>query len=115
MKSDDLVTKDVLAGGDVLGNSDSPGVAVGNQVVGSPVLGSGIVETLLVDLEEGKVAGRGGSAVIASALGEVVDDRTVVRLGPGVPLELDLATSGDSGKLGARLAGLWYFVSRIRV
>lgn len=100
------MTEDVLAGSNVLGNSDSPGVAVGDQVVGGPALRRGIVEALLVDLEEGKVAGRGGSAVIASALCEVVDNGTVVRLRPGVPLELDGATSSNGGDLSTGLTAL---------
>lgn len=106
MESDNLVTEDVLAGSDVLGNSDGPGVAVGDQIVGGPVLGSGIVQALLVDLEEREVASGDGSAVVAGALGEVVQDGTVVRLGPGVPLELDLTTSSDGGDLGTRLTAL---------
>ena len=106
MKSDDLVTKDVLAGSDILGNSDGPGVAVGDQVVGSPVLGGGVVEALGINLEEREVTSRDGSAVIASALGQVVQNGTVVRLGPGVPLELDGTTSSDSGDLGTRLTAL---------
>ena len=106
MESDDLVAEDVLAGSDVLGNSDGPGVTIRDQVVGSPVLGSTIVESLGVNLEEGKVTSGGGSAVVAGALGQVVDDGTVVRLGPGVPLELDGATSLDRGDLGTRLAVL---------
>ena len=100
------MTEDVLAGSDVLGNSDGPGVAVGDQVVGGPAVGGGIVESLLVDLEEGKVTGGDGSAVVTGALGQVVHDGTVVRLGPGVPLELDGTTSGDSGDLSTGLAVL---------
>ena len=106
MESNNLVTENVLAGSDVLGDSDGPGVAVLDQVVGCPAVGGGVVESLLVDLEEGKVTGGDGSAVVTGALGQVVKDGTVVRLGPGVPLELDGATSGDSGDLGTGLAVL---------
>lgn len=97
MEGDDLVAEDVLTRGERLGDSDGPGVAVGDQLVGGPVVGGGVVETLLVDLEERQVARGDGGAVIASALRHVVEDGTVVGLGPGVPLELDLATSGDLG------------------
>jgi hypothetical protein len=113
VKGDDLVTENVLAGSDVLGDGDGPGEVVLDEIIGSPVLGSGIVQSLLVDLEEGKVTSRSRGAVVTGALRQVVQNGTVVRLGPGVPLELDLATSGDRGDLGARLAGLWYFVSRV--
>jgi hypothetical protein len=78
VESNDLVTKDVLAGSNVLGNSDSPGVAVRNQVVGSPALSSGIIESLLVNLEEGKVASRGRSGIIDA--GEVIQYRTFVQV-----------------------------------
>lgn len=49
-----------------------------------------------------------GSAVIAIALGEVVNDRTVVRLRPGVrtPLDLDVGTSSDLGGDGTSLCVL---------
>jgi hypothetical protein len=114
VESDDLVAEDVLAGSDVFGNSDSPGIAVGNQVVGSPVLGSGIIDALLVDLEEGKVTSRGGSAVVAGALGQVVEDRTVVRLRPGVPLKLDGATGSDRSDLGTRLTALWSWLEMFK-
>ena len=106
MEGDDLVAEDVLAGSDVLGDSDGPGVAVGDQVIGGPAVGSSVVEALLIDLEEGEVTGGGGGAVVAGALGEVVEDGAVVRLGPGVPLELDLATSSDLGDLGTGLTAL---------
>lgn len=113
MKCDDLVTENVLAGSDVLGDGDGPGEVVGDEVVRGPALRSGIVQSLLVNLEEGKVTSFNGSAVVTGAPRQVVQNGTVVRLGPGVPLELDLTTSGDSGELGARLAGLWYLVSRV--
>jgi hypothetical protein len=113
VKGDDLVAENVLAGSDVFGDSDGPSEVVLDEVVGGPVLRSGIVQSLLVDLEEGQVTSLDGSAVVTSALRQVVQNGTVVRLGPGVPLKLDLTTSGDSGDLGARLAGLWYLVSRL--
>jgi len=108
------VTENVLAGSDVLGDSDGPGEVVLDEVVRGPVLRSGIVQSLLVDLEEREVTSIDGGAVVTGTLRQVVHDGTVVRLGPGVPLELDLTTSGDSGELRARLAGLWCFVSPIR-
>ena len=99
VKGNDLVTENVLAWSERFRDRHLPCITCGDQVVGGPVLGSTVVKTGLVDLEEGKVTGGDGGAVITSALGEVVDDGTVVRLGPGVPLELDLATSGDGGDL----------------
>jgi len=101
VKGDDLVTKDVLAGGDVLGNSDGPGEVVGDEVVRGPVLGRGVVQASLVNLEEREVTSRDAGAVVTSAPGQVVQNGTVVRLGPGVPLELDGTTSSDSGNSGA--------------
>jgi hypothetical protein len=108
VESDDLVTENVLARSERLGDGDRPLAIGSNELVGSPLARSGaaIDQASLVNLEELEGLLVDGGAVITSALGEVVDDGTVVRLGPGVPLELDLATSGDRGELGARLAGL---------
>ena len=106
VKRDDLVTKDVLAGSDVLGDSNGPGEVVGDEVVRGPVLGSAVVQARLVDLEEREVARCDRRAVVAGTLGQVVQNRTVVRLGPGVPLQLNGTTSGDSSDLVTRLTGL---------
>lgn len=100
------MTENILAGSDVIGDSDSPSEVVLDEIVGSPVLGSGIVQSLLVNLEEGEVTSFNLSAVVTGALRQVVQNGTVVRLGPGVPLELDLATGGDRGESGTSLAGL---------
>lgn len=106
MQGDNLVTENVLTRSKGLGDGDGPGVAIGDQVVRGPVLGGGVVQALLVDLEEREVAGGGLGAVVTVAPRHVVEDGTVVRLGPGVPLELNLATSSDLSSLGAGLAAL---------
>ncbi|CRK28558.1 hypothetical protein BN1723_014141, partial [Verticillium longisporum] len=66
-------------------------------------------EADLGDLEELERGLVDGGAVTAAARGEVVDDGTLVGLGPGVPLEEDLATGGDDGGAlgvgGAAVAG----------
>lgn len=61
-------------------------------------------------LEELKSLLVDAGAVITSALGEIVNDGTVVRLRPGIrtPLDIDLAASGDSG---GDLAGLGFAVA----
>lgn len=60
-----------------------------------------------MDLEE--VEGPGGRGAVAVDLGEVVDDRAVVGLGPGVPLQLEgvarLDGDGSAAWLRALVAG----------
>lgn len=99
MECDDLVAEDVEAGGDVLGNLDEPAVAVLNELVGTPLAGGGgtVDKADLVDLEELEGGLVNGLAAGGAAVGEVVDHRTVVRLGPGVPLDGNLVTGLDNG------------------
>jgi len=101
VEGDDLVTEDVLAGSERLRNGDRPLAVSSDELVGSPLARSGaaIDQASLVNLEELKRLLVNGGAVVTSALGEVVDDGTVVRLGPGVsaPLDLNLAAGGDRG------------------
>ena len=101
MESDDFVAKNVLARSERLRDGDSPLAVGGDELVGSPLARgrAAIDQTGLVDLEELQSLLVDTGAVVAGALGEVVDDGTVVRLGPGVgaPLELNLATGGDRG------------------
>lgn len=91
VEGNDLVTENVVAGGDVAGDGDIPLEAVADELVGSPAAAG---QTLLGDLEELEV-GLGGAGAVSGALGEIVDERTLVRLGPGVPLDGDRLSGGD--------------------
>jgi hypothetical protein len=107
VQSDNLVTEDVVTGRDAAGDSDSAAVVVADQVVRSPGTRDAAVidETSLVDLEElqsGLVDGR----AVAIAVGQVGDDRAVVRLGPLTPLQLDATTGLDGSRDGTRLSTL---------
>jgi hypothetical protein len=111
VQSDDFVTQDVVARGEGLGDVDGPLVAVGDELVGAPLVGGGVDDTRRGELEEGEGLLVGGGAV-ALALGEVVDDGAVVGLGPGVPLQGHGAAGGDGdggfaggGFLGLRVRG----------
>lgn len=91
VERNDFVAEDVLARGKVLGDSHGPGVVVGNQLVGSPLavlvtstLNLKPLEILLLDGLE--VAGVGSS---------VSENGANVGCGPGAPVEVDFATSGD--------------------
>lgn len=73
---------------------------VGNEVVRGPVTGvaAGVQASLgdLGPLEGGLVDG----SEVARDSSDVVNDGAVVRLGPGVPLESDRATSSNAGSVG---------------
>ena len=101
VQGDDLVAQDVVARGERLGDVDGPLVAVGDELVRGPLVGGGVDDADLGQLEEAQALLVGVGAV-AGALGQVVDDRAVVGLGPGVPLEGHGAASsdGDGGLAG---------------
>jgi hypothetical protein len=101
------MTEDVVAGLDGTGDSDGAAVVVADQVVGSPGTRDAAVidETSLVDLEELQSGLVDGGAV-AIAVGQVGDDRAVVRLGPLRPLQLDAATCLDGSRDGSILGTL---------
>jgi hypothetical protein len=102
VESDYFVTKNVLAGSERLGNCDRPLAVSSNQLVSSPLARSRatIDQTSFIDLKPLKGLLVNGGAVTTSALSEVVDDGTMVRLGPGVsaPLDFNLAASGHRGR-----------------
>lgn len=99
VEGDDLVSENVEAGLDVLGDLDHPAVAVGDELVGGVLAGGGgaVDQTLLADLEELEGLLVDGLAAAGAAGGEVVEDGALVGLGPGVPLEEDAVTGGDTG------------------
>ncbi|KAI6754104.1 hypothetical protein HG530_013280 [Fusarium avenaceum] len=104
VESNDLVTEDVRTGLEAGGDGDLPGVASGNEVVGGELATGG--HTGLGDLEELEVGLVDLGAAIGTARSEVVDDGTLVRLGPGVPLDGDLLTGLDAGGLDSVLGAL---------
>ncbi len=98
MQRDDLVTKDVVARGHGLGDRDGPAVVGGDELIGCPF--AGLVRVIehalgrnLVEFQGGLV----GGGAFAVAVGEVVDDRAVMGLGPSGPLELDGGAGGHGG------------------
>jgi hypothetical protein len=76
-------------------NLDSPGVVVGNEFLGGPLA---ILEPGLIDLEKAQVLSSSLRGVVD--LGEVVEHGTNVRHGPGVPLDVETASSGHFGNFG---------------
>lgn len=119
VKRDDLVTENVVARGDVLGDLYEPGACVGNEHIRRPGTRVRPVEvTDLVDLEKLERGLVNGLAV-AVAVGQVVQNGPLVRVGPGDgPLDGDGVARVDrcvaacwSGVLVAddvaRLIGIW--------
>lgn len=98
MKCDDLVPKDVIPWGNTAGYIDSPAVVGGKKLVSGPLARDfgAIEEPFAVNLVELKfrLVYRG---TLAITVGKVVDDGTVMRVWPLGPLELDSATSRNSG------------------
>jgi hypothetical protein len=100
VKADDLVSENVVAGLEVSGNSELPGEAVTDEVVGSPVTGVAAgLETLLSDLgpSEGSLVDAGE---VTADRSEVLSDGTVVRHGPGVPLQSDNIACSNRDRVG---------------
>lgn len=109
VQCDDLVTKDVVARGHVLGDRDGPAVVGGDELIGCPVAGlGGVIEHALggnlVEFQGGLV----GGGAFAVAIREIVDDRAVMGLGPIGPLEFD---GGAGGYSGVELSGGGAFVA----
>lgn len=94
VEGDDLMSKDILSRGNALGNGNAPGEVVSDELRRSPL---SILVASLIDFEEVQTRSLGGSCIIN--LRKVVEDWTNVRLGPGVPLDIDSATSLDSSDL----------------
>ena len=72
-----------------------------DELVRGPLVGGGIEDTSTIKLEELEALLL-GSAAVAIALGQVVQDGAVVRLGPGVPSECHVAASLDRDRGLAR-------------
>jgi hypothetical protein len=94
VKSDDLVAENVVTRSDGAGDRDGPGQVVLDELGGSPLT---ILVANGVDLEELQVSSLSRGGVID--LGHVVDNGTDVRLGPGVPLDVNLSSGSDRGNL----------------
>ena len=113
MEGNDLVAEHVVPRRDARGDSDSPAVVVGDQLIGCPRTREWIVvdQADTVDLVElqGGFVDRGAFSV---AVSKVVDDRAVMTLWPSSPLELDFPPGFDRGRCltwgGAQMADdLW--------
>lgn len=95
VESDDLMTEDVATRSKSLRDSGSPGVVVLDQIGSSP----GSIQTSSIDLDPLESSRVSGSA-LSSALGNVGQNRTDVRLGPVRPLELNGTTGLDGERAG---------------
>ncbi|KAL3593230.1 hypothetical protein FPOAC2_07524 [Fusarium poae] len=91
MKSDDLVAEDVASSGQGLRDSSSPGVVVLDEIRSSP----SSIKTSSINLDPLQ-SSRVSLGALSSTLGNICEDRTDVRFGPGRPLELD-GTAGFDG------------------
>lgn len=96
VERNNLVAEDVVARGNILGDLHEPGARVSDEYVGAPVTGVGPVDVAnLVDLEELERGLVDGFA-IAVTVGEVVQNGSVVRIGPNDrPLDGDGVTRLD--------------------
>lgn len=106
MKTDDLVSENVVTSLEVLGDGKLPGETVSDELVGSP-LASVVTrdETLLGNLGPSEAPLVDAGEVSADG-SEVLGDGTVVRLGPCVPLQGDNITSSDGNGVADRLSVL---------
>jgi hypothetical protein len=96
VKTNDLVSENVVTGLEVLGDGELPGVTVRDELIGSPAAGvAARDEALLGDLGPSEASLVDAGEVAADG-GEVLGDGTMVRLGPGVPLQGDNITSSNS-------------------
>lgn len=106
VKSDDLVSENVVAGLEVSGHGELPGETVADELVGCPVAGVATRDVaLLGDLGPSK-ASLVDAGEVSADRSEVLGDGTVVRLGPGVPLQGDNIASGNSDSVADRLGAL---------
>lgn len=104
MHGDNLVAEHVVAWGDRLRDGGDPGVVVGDQLGGRPLL-SGDVDAGLVNLDPLECRLVDSRAVIAAA-GNVGENGTEVGIGPHGPLKLNGAAGRDLGGDLARLGVL---------
>lgn len=93
MESHQLVTKNVVTGSDGLGDLDHPAVVVLDQLIVTPGTRNIRVvdQTNAVDLEELE-RGLVNCLAAVTTIGKVVHDRSVVRVGPCGPLDVDAVT-----------------------
>lgn len=99
MKSNDLVTKDVVSRSDVGWDSDGPGVVVGDELIGSPRAWAGctIYKAGLINLEEFE-SSLVDCGAVAIAIRKVVKDWTLVRVWPDGPQQVNGCTGCHSGR-----------------
>lgn len=96
VKGDNFVAEDVVAWSDALRDGDSPFIAGGDQLVRRPATRPRAPrdESLLVNLIKFEFSLVGG-ATFAVAVGEVINDRAMMRLWPGGPLKLHSPASSN--------------------
>lgn len=96
VEGDDLVAQDVVSGLQVGRDLDLVAEVVAEDLVGGPgAWGGAGDEALLLDLDELERGLVHGGRVVRRC--KVVNNRAVVRLGPGVPGSSDRAASSDGG------------------
>lgn len=93
VQSNELVSQDVVAGGKCGRNLNQPAVVVGDQLVIAPGSrnGSVIHKSHAINLEELQCRLVNSFARVTTVC-EVVNDRAMVCVGPGRPLEIDLVS-----------------------
>ncbi len=98
MKRNDLMSEYIVARSDRGRNRDRPGVVVGDEIVRFPEPRGRRTtnETSFLDLEEFQTH-LVSFLTITSTLCHVVNDRSVMRLGPLVPLQINGGTRSDGG------------------
>lgn len=105
VKGNDFMANDVVAGLQRGGDSDVPREAVADQLIGGPGTRVGARDqTRLVNLDPLQGGLVDGGGVISS--GNVGDDGTVVRVGPGFPGGRDGTTSRNSSIVQQTVGGI---------
>lgn len=99
VKSNNLVTEDVEARRNVGRDLHHPSISIGNQLIRSPLSrrSRAINESRLVNFEELQAGLVNSLTAIRAAVGEVVNDRTLVRFWPGIPLDEDIVSGLNDG------------------
>lgn len=93
MECNDLVPQNIVSRSQVGGNLDRPGETICNEDIGPPLpaLERHVNQSANTDLEEFQLR-LVCILAITRALGQVVNNRSFVRLGPCVPFQVDLVS-----------------------
>lgn len=97
MQGNDLVTENVASWSNVGWDGKRPGVVVSNQLIRGPVSrDSGVIDkTNSINLEELQ-SSLVNCGAVAIAVGEIINNRSVVGLWPYSPLKIDGSSCSNS-------------------